>query len=248
MFRVMLCGASDTAAVSEEFCRVVRAAGGDPWHYLDGKILYLNNATASFARNSAQTVRTADIVVFVMVERFGQIAWETELRQALDDGKPMIILCEAAIYQRFIRQSEDLDERMRQVLTELEVDRSLSVIAFTQPNFGVQLQRQLARHFHLGLAALQTRNRRQTLAGLLGDAGTLTSHDLAVAREIALDELEDKVHRKQAVRALALTVGLDPESIEELAGSHEQGVARLTLTLLGDLHRQRPSTTTSWPH
>lgn len=237
----MLCGAADTTIVADEFAAAVRAAGGDPWHFLGGQILYLNTAIADFRRNSTQTVRSSDAIVFVIVRNFGEISWETELREALDDGKPMIILCLESTYRAYLTGSPDgIDRRLLDMLTGLEVDRSLTVVQYSQETFRALLGRELARLFQAGLGALQARNRRQTLAALLGDPALLAPHDLSLAREVALDEFEDKRLRKQAVRALAATVGADPETITELVRSDEQGVSRLTLSLLAQLHRADP--------
>lgn len=240
MFRVMLCGAADTASVAREFADAVRAAGGDPWHYLEGQILYLNDATASFRRNSAQTVASSDVAAFVIVRNYGHIAWDTELRAALDDGKPVIVMCLAETYSAYVEGSPAIDPRLRDVLTELEVDRSITVVPFAADAFGVQFARHLARLFQVALGTLQVRNRRQALAVLLGDPQRLAPHDLAVARDVAVDEFEDKRLRKRAVQALADTVGADVETLVDLVRSDEQGVSRLTLSLVDRLHRTRP--------
>lgn len=242
MFRVMLCGAADTSSVAEEFAAAVRAVGGDPWHYLDGQILYLNNATADFRRNSAQTVRTSDAIVFVILRSYGSISWDTELHQAIDDGKPLVILCLDSTYRAYLQRtsSDGIDPRLVDTLMSLEVDRSLTIVPFGPGTFRLQLARELARLFQAGLSALQVRNRRETLGVLLGDAAHLAPHDLELAREVALDEFEDKRLRKQAVRALAATIGADAETITDLIRSDEQGVARLALSLLPSLHRADP--------
>lgn len=236
MFRVMLCGASDTDTVSSEFADVVRAAGGDPWHFLDGSILYLNTADASHRRNSAQSIAAVDLAVFVILETYGQISWDTELLQALDDGKPVILMCLDTTYRGYLLRSDVLDPRLAGLLTELEVDRALTLVRFSRETFSIQLRRQLATVIHTALGALQSRNRRSALAALLGNPERLTPHDLALAREVALDEFEDKRLRKQATRALAATGGVDDETLIELVRSEEQGVSRLALALLPGLH------------
>ncbi|MFI5501554.1 hypothetical protein ACIA5E_21030 [Nocardia asteroides] len=78
--RVMLCGASDTDDVRDQFAEVITGFGGEPLHFLSGSIQYLNSADASWSKNSEITIRAADLCVFVIVEDFGEITWGTELR------------------------------------------------------------------------------------------------------------------------------------------------------------------------
>lgn len=87
MFRAMLCGAGDTSLISDDFKKLVTTMGGDPWHYQSGTISYLNHPRANFRRNSARTVAEADVLVLVLLERFGEISWDTELREAVGRGR-----------------------------------------------------------------------------------------------------------------------------------------------------------------
>jgi hypothetical protein len=98
MLEIMLCGASDTDRVRNEFVQVIEGFGASPLHYLSGDILHINSATATWDRNSTTTVRSADLCVFVIVERYGEITWTRELREALDIGKPFVVLCLADTY------------------------------------------------------------------------------------------------------------------------------------------------------
>jgi hypothetical protein len=83
----MLYGAGDTSLISDDFKKLVTAMRGDPWHYQSGTISYLNHPRADFRRNSARTVAEADVLVFVILERFGEISWDTELREAVGRGR-----------------------------------------------------------------------------------------------------------------------------------------------------------------
>ena len=59
-------------------------------------------------------------------------------------------------------------------------------------------------------------------------------------RIIALDELEEKRLRKEAILGLASRDGVDDETLLELAGSLEQGVSRLAFAQLPRLIKTRP--------
>ncbi|MEU6564653.1 hypothetical protein, partial [Nocardia nova] len=51
---------------------------------------------------------------------------------------------------------------------------------------------------------------------------------------------EDKTWRKYAVEALAERGSADPDTVLALVNSREQGIQRLAVDRLADLHRQRP--------
>ena len=251
MLTIMLCGAADTSVVVSEFATVATALGADPWHFLSGDIFYLNNASASWRANSARSVAAADVVVFVVVRQYGEVSWTTELRQAVDDGTPFVILCLTDTYRSYLAAEADrpdpaaavsqpIDPRLADTMRELERTYSFTIVQFDDATFSAVLRRELAKVFVHGIQALTSRARRESLASLLGNPDSLTAHDLHIAREVALDEFEDKRLRKAAITALAHRDGLDEDSTLSLVRSSEQGVARLSVELLDRLYRQRP--------
>ncbi len=75
---------------------------------------------------------------------------------------------------------------------------------------------------------------------------TLSSSKLSAAQldwtvELALDESEDKVARKQAVHTLAVRGACPDEAVLPLLSSPEQGVQRVAFQHLAELHRVRPT-------
>ncbi len=110
MLEIMLCGAEDTDQVRAEFVQVVEACGGIPLHYLSGDVRYINSLASSWTENSKATVEDADLCVFVIVERFGSITWETELRAALNAGVPFLVLCLASTYATYVTLTRTIDD------------------------------------------------------------------------------------------------------------------------------------------
>jgi hypothetical protein len=247
----MLCGASDTERIRGEFAEVVGQFGGDPWHYLSGRILHLNSAQASWERNSRVTVTHADLCVFVVVERYGQVTWETELREAISSGKPFLLFCLDITYQRYLTLSRAVvdpaavvnsdDRLLVATLRELESDRELTIVPFRYGYFGHELRRQMAALYAMALGHLEERNRRAGLSHLMSAPDRLTPSDLTVVVGLALDEAEDKWVRKQAVRALAARRAADEETVLGLLSSIEQGVQRLVVHCLDELYATRPA-------
>lgn len=246
----MLCGASDTADVRDQFAEVVSGFGGDPLHYLAGSIQYLNSADSSWSRNSQITIRAADLCVFVIIEKYGDITWSTELREARSEGKPFLVLCLDRTYTKYdvlrdsLTDGADLrakdDRQLLETIREMEFGWQLTVTPFSYGTFVQILRRQLATLFHITLQAQQERNRRAAIARLAAEGARLNVQEQAVAIKIATDELEEKNIRKRAVVALASS-GVAPETALELLSSDEQGVQRLAAQHLADLYRDRPA-------
>lgn len=88
MLRLMLCGASDMDKVERQFSEVAADFGAEAMCYLDGRVRYRNSATASWVENSRMSVSSADLCVFVILEKYGEITWTTELSEALALGVP----------------------------------------------------------------------------------------------------------------------------------------------------------------
>ncbi|AHH17040.1 hypothetical protein NONO_c22420 [Nocardia nova SH22a] len=250
MVDVMLCGASDTRDVQKQFARVTNELGGEPWHYLSGRISYQNKATASWVTNSESTVRNAHLCVFVILKSYGEITWTVELQQALSAGIPFVILCLEDTYREYLalKRWVDVDKsipdagrrNLVQTLSELESTRQFTVVQFEMDSFAEVYRREAARCFARGLQALAARAQREALAALLHDPTRLTTRDLVAIEELAVDEFEDKTWRKYAVEALAERGSADPDTVLALVNSREQGIQRLAVDRLADLHRQRP--------
>lgn len=249
MLKVMLCGASDTDLVAGAFVRVVREFGGEPWHYVSGQITYLNSATSSWLKNSRRSVASADLCVFVVIQRYGEITWSTELGGALEDGTPFVILCLSSTYAEYLALKHNVDDRaairrdrrnLVVSLSEIESERNLTVVSFEMGSFADVLRREVSRLFVEALGALSLRMRREALAGLLGSPELLTTSDLASAEEVAIDESEDKRWRKLAVLALAARGVASEEAAVALVASPEQGIQRLAIQHLARLYRRRP--------
>jgi hypothetical protein len=251
MLQIMLCGASDTANVREDFVKVVTEFGGQPWHYLSGHIVHLNSVGASWRDNSVSTVQHADLCVFVIVENYGEITWKTELHEAMISGKPFLVLCLDRTYQTYlalIKNVGDLSavtdtgkQNLVKVIQELETDRQLTIVPFSYGLFDTELRRQLATLFALSLQRLEERNRRGAVSRIFKDPSRLTLSDLELTTRMAVDELEDKIVRKQAIRALAARTAADEETTLTLLSSAEQGVQRLAVQLLAHLYSRRPA-------
>lgn len=250
MLGIMLCGASDTADLARSFAEVTQGLGGEPWHYQTGEILYLNNATANWEGNSRRTVSAADLCVFVILRRHGEITWSTELKAALDGGKPFLVLCLDSTYAEYLALTRSVPtnaiadgnkRHLVETLMELEAERQLTVATFDFNTFKDVYRREAAKLFEAALQLLSERFKRQTLLGLLGDPAKLTRKDLESAEELAIDEFEDKQSRKLALAALMARDGASSDTVLALISSREQGVQRASIAGLPKLYVNRPA-------
>lgn len=244
----MLCGASDTELVAEDFRAVVRAFGGESWYFQDGDIVYFNSIRATWEENSVASVAKADLCVFVIVDQIGGgIAWDDELGTALASGKPFLFFCRREILSRYHKaRSGSLDpsdlgpheQAQYELLERLEQVRGLTIVPFDLADFGERLRAQFSLLFMNSLGLHQTRNQRLSLLYALNEGATLTPYEVGVLAGLAQDETEEKGFRKLAITALA-GAPVSEEFILALVRSPEQGVSRLALQSLASLYTQR---------
>ncbi|MDR1131307.1 MAG: hypothetical protein LBL15_02690, partial [Oscillospiraceae bacterium] len=79
MLKIMLCGASDTKAILEDFLEVAEDLQMVAFNYLTGKLRSYNGSNSSWEDNSRLTVKNMDMCVFVLLEKVGHITWDYEL-------------------------------------------------------------------------------------------------------------------------------------------------------------------------
>lgn len=251
MLDLLLCGAADTRDVRDEFVRVVEGMGGNPLHYLSGDILYVNAATSTWETNSQASVRSADLCVFVIMRALGTITWQTEFREVVLSGTPFLVLCLDETYERYRSLASgtlssgpsglsDADEMLMARLSVMEREHQITIVSFSEEGFADVLRRQLGTLFAIGLQLLESQNRRRFLRTMFTDASGLSAQQLDWTTELALDEMEDKGLRKQAVRALAECRAASEETTLALLDSPEQGVQRQAFQSLDQLYVDRP--------
>jgi hypothetical protein len=251
MLRIMLCGASDTEEIEAGFRQVAQDFDADPLYYRSGDIQHINSRTSSWEKNSRASVNDADLCVFAIVRQAGKLTWSAELGEALNTGKPFLVLCLESTYrtykilQRSVLDLDGLtnpdDVALVSLLRGLETDRQLTVISYTVSNFASVLRRHLGELFRGTLGLLAERNQRSIYVSLLSGSSLLSPMDLVNIAEIAGDEMEVKTLRKRAIFALAANGGASEDLIFELLSSAEQGVQRLACDQLENLYATRPA-------
>lgn len=246
MLQIMLCGAHDVGELSTAFTNVVQSFGAEPWFYQEGKIQHINSRTSRWTENSRATVSKADVCVFVILDRYGDITWSHELQQALDLGKPFVILALESSWTRYnvlqwsitdpdVVRSED-DRRMIELLRMISSDYQFTVTPFTYNSFQEKLRGELSGLFQAGVELVQLRNQRGALLDALTGTEPLSRNQIQHVIALATDEYEpNKLARKAALRRLAADRQRDDELLLEVCRSSEQGVQRLAFDLVPDL-------------
>jgi len=239
---IMLCGAGDTAEVLPSFIETVDPMGFEPWSFLDGTIRYRNSKSTGWKDNSRGSVREADIVVFVILEKYGKIAWTEEFPTVIEAGVPFLIFCLdetlAAYRNRHIAgtsQTKPDQSDLFATLETLEHNHQLTIVPFGRRFFSVMFRQHLAMLLEQAATALRQENIRALERSLILGEGDLTPVQIESVRRIVRDEMEDKNLRKRGMDALWRHSAFTSAEITELAGSAEQGVARKMIAMLANL-------------
>jgi len=246
MLQIMLCGAHDADELSPAFNKVAQEFGADPWFYQQGKIHHINSRTSRWTENSRATVKKVDICVFVIIRSYGAITWTHELQEALELGKPFVVLALESAWRRYTTLLHGLsdhtaisstdDQQMVEVLRMISSDYQITVTPFTHDTFAEKLRIELSGLFEEGTHLVQERNRRAALLEALGGTGQLTREQTIQLIALATDEYEaDKLKRKTALRRLADGEVRDEDLLIDVCRSPEQGVQRLGFDLLPQL-------------
>lgn len=246
VLQMMLCGAHDAGELSDAFVEVAQGFGATPWFYQSGTILHVNAQTARWTENSRATIGKADVCVFVMLDKFGDITWNHELQEALELGKPFVILALESAWLRYTHLTQHItdpsaiespdDQKMVHLLRMISSDYELTVSTFTYSSFKEKLRAQLGQLTALALQLLQVRNHRASLIESLKGGGRLVRNQIDRLKAMAVDEYEpNKIARKMAIRRLAGEGLRDDDFVIDLARSAEQGVQRLVYDLLPEL-------------
>jgi hypothetical protein len=246
MLEIMLCGAHDVGELSAAFSEVARDFGAEPWFYQQGTIQHINSRTSRWSANSRATVRRVDVCVFVILDRFGDITWNEELEEALNHGKPFVLLALESAWDRYStlihRLSDpsaigsDDDRQMVDLLHRISSEYQLTVTSFSYTTFKEKLRAELAQLFGHGIQLIQRGNQRASLMEIMLGNNKLSHQQQHDAVALATDEYEaNKLERKTALRRLAKDGFRDAELVLSACASREQGVQRLAFDLLSEL-------------
>ena len=244
--KIMLCGASDTSSIYQAFDEVVRDFAATPMTFLNSSHSYTNSLASSFEGNSRQSVIDADICVFVIKKNYGKITWNVEYNQALNEGKPFLILCEQETYNDYLTLKrmnlpfpED-NEELFTTIDRIENVRELTISKFIETDFENRLREQLGKIIDDAIKVLTEKRRRENLWQLMGNHRfALSLEDIHFIVEIAVDEYEDKKRRKDAIKRLSKEHCLDKETMLALISSEEQGVSRIAVENMNLLLSER---------
>lgn len=245
MLEIMLCGAHDVGDLAQMFSEVASDFGATPWWYNDGRIYHTNSRTSSWEENSRATVKRVDVCVFVILNRYGDITWNTELEQALESGKPFVVLALDSAWNRYATllrtitdpasiRSED-DQKMIDVLRSMG-EYNFTPVTFSLGAFKEKLRFALSMQFEHGINLLQTHNQRKALLQSLTKKDKLSQRQIDQLISLASDDYhENKYERKTAIRRLAADEVRNGDFVLEVCKSFEQGVQRLAFDLLPSL-------------
>lgn len=249
--KIMLCGAGDLTSIEGIFGKLIEGMGFKILYYK--RFMYYNNYN-NWNENSKESVENADIIVFVINEKFGEITWNTEFETALSLGTPFIILCNEDIFSLYsklldknISPSEDNDKRMCDLLSRFRKEEK-TVVLFKPETFQEILQGQIILVLERGVKLLKEENRRKSISHLLEknlieDASTLLSDatKLKALKDVLFDILQNKEIRKRALRCFSGKGILTQNEIKQLINDPEQGIRRKIISEIYSFVNEDPT-------
>ncbi len=236
MMNIMLCGASDLKGwVSETFASVSASFGLQPLAFGgDQHAVFRFDNYSTYIANSTQSLQHADIVVFVLLRKYGKITWEIEYREALLLGKPFLVYWLESTFREYInRPPGDHPDELASLLSLLH-EQQRTIIPFNEENFEKQLDNGIMTIFSQGVNLLKNENMNKGLRGII------MNHDYRASvlerrpadeerrlKNLLFDIWEHKTFRKAILAYFSQHPELlSTDEIVSLIDDPEQGVKR----------------------
>ena len=201
--KVMLCGAEDLTPIEGFFQELINEMGFTALHYK--QFMNYDNYN-DWNENSKESVENVDIVIFVIIEQYGSITWNTEFETALSLGKPFIIFCLKDVYSFYMRVlkkndisvTDDNGKKIYDLFLRFNNEKK-TVIPFDINTFKKTLQKHLILILDRSIKLLNEENRKKTIIKLLEknstkEIRTLLSDDtkIKLLKNILFDPLQNK--------------------------------------------------------
>ncbi len=241
---IMLCGANDIKDILPFFNEVSKEIGFQALNFINGDVMYHNYGEDKWVRNSKLTVHNADVLVFVINSKYGELTWNTEFETALQSGKNFIVLCNTETYQ-FYRQLADSKLRIAktkeskninliyQLIQKLELEEKVTIVTFSLIELKGILKKHLLALFKKGIGLLESENKKNSFLPVLmssafNDAPKkfINTRNEELCRELLFDYFENKEIRKRAMDYFMTSKTLSEDDIIKICLDPEQGVAR----------------------
>jgi len=252
MIKIMLCGASDLKSTILGFFQdVTGEIGLIPLNYLDGSIYYTNYGHSPWVKNSKMNVQTADIIVFVIQEKYGRITWDIEFEEAYNTGKNFIFFCNQEIYSLY-RSSQkhnisfsDDDKDLTGIingLKKLESQFQITIVPYAINSFRDILKIELLKLFNAALIELEKQNGKFKLMPVLMSSKFkespqeyINERNETIVKSLLFDFFEKKEIRKKVMEYFFYSKSLSDDEIVELCLDSEQGVSRKAIENISEL-------------
>lgn len=247
---VALCSAADVLESKREiFKDVVNELGLISVDFVDpvkGQNNYDSDVEASI-----KIIELAHIVVFVLIEKSGEITWNTEFIETINSGKPFILLVhnqlQTAYFKHWVLNTNGYsdDHPFYRAFKTLDLLRSrgISIISFnSNQEFRTTLKMLILNEIEQGLVALQEKNKKKSTVGNILKPTYKTyflerkpSAEENYYLEILFDQFQNKEVRKRLIYYFSIHKGLTDDQIIDLLNDSEQGISRMAAEKLPDL-------------
>lgn len=238
---VLLCGAADIKTIVSSFKTTIASMGFDPKEFITGTSPA--NNFSNWGENSMEAVTRADIIVFVLISKAGDITWNVEYETAVRLGKPYILLCEEELASLYFTTREDplvkvtskhkLHKAMKVLDLLIEQQRSIIRFSISDNNFSKVLLGRMTIELESAVKKLEEYYKNRGLLLLIRDKNykqlmfnNLTNSQIQYFENVLMDVFEHKEIRKRIIYFFSIHKYLSDEQIIALIDDPEQGIAR----------------------
>lgn len=235
---ILLCGASDIYHIKDFFDQVVGDFGCEPAHFFNSTTVHSNHA--DWKQNSMKSVQLADIIIYVIMDKYGGITWETEYVAALMNGKPYSIFCIEHVANsahsgtgKIIQEdaTDDLAKNIR--IMDMLTTTQKSPISFTTGQFPNLLRRELSNYLFDGVKLLQQQNSTSNVMKFIEEGDWDKLHEVTpieleknYLKDALMDRKKGRNLRKGILEFYKIHKLLSDDELILLMNDSEQGVYR----------------------
>jgi len=212
---ITLCGASDTKRVLKPFINVVENFNCFPGTYLNSTTHH--GEDSDYRGASVLTIEQSDIVVYCILEKYGDITWDTEFQKTLLLKKPYVIMIEKELFIAYekLKPVENNNTSLSSIekifkIIESGINKERPLVFFDIDDFEKDLRREISYIFFRALEFSQKAKSENKLLALIETRDpdlikqhTFEDYEVEELKRILFNHTHDKRIRKDILTAFS---------------------------------------------
>jgi hypothetical protein len=234
---IALCGASDIKRVSNKFKKVVHELYCQPGDYVSGTTPHFDE---SYIGASLRTIKEADIIVFNLIDIYGDLTWNQEYKKVIELKKVYCIMIHQDILIAFERiknnknafKGNSAETKIFKLIAEL-VENQKPFVPFNEDNYEEVLRKEICFIFFRGLQLLTDEIAISPVISMIkrNDDAELAAYQPSEedfkAMKDAVINTKDKKFKEYALLFLGTRKALSDKELLELIDKGSQIVGRV---------------------